>query len=957
MFKDKNRKIKNKNQLKHASAVMFFLFLLGSANISYAVDEDFAGQFYERAIMKYRSGENDAAIIELKNAIQQRPDYLVAHIMLAKVQLQNKNLIATEVALSQADKFGADPMLLVLTRAQLYLYQLKYEQLLKEIIPAKFKKNQQADLHLFRGHAFLQLNQLAYALNEYNAAAEKAPDRVEPLIGRATVRLRLGDKDGAIAAAEKVTKMQPDSTGSWYLKAITNHFQGRLQEALIGYTRTLEKEPEHQDARLARASVLMDLNRDDEAETDLAYLRETYPFNVKAAYLYFVVLARNNREIEAQYALNSAADVLNKIVPEYINKHPQSLLLAGLVNFNLKRYGPAMQYLELYNQKFPDKPDPYRMMATILLEKGENEKVIKLLKPILPNVSNDYRMLFILGTAYMRNGQHDMANSLLEKVSALDVKGVDIHTELGMTRLAMGQEERAIKEFNSALKNNPGNSKAGIPLAILYMNRGQAEKAVGITEKILQQQADSPMILNLLGATQAKAGKQKLAREAFEKAIKQKPDFISAHINLSKLDVTEKQIETAQQRLIKLISQYPENITLLIELAKIYQIENNYESASGWLEKALKLDTRSLPARLALIKLKLQAGRGPEALTLAQEARLQNPESMEALEILAHSFVANDNRDKAAGILQVMSQNAGFNAKQLYRIARQQSAVEDHSSAIKSLKKAVLGNEDFIPARVALAEAELRHGMAVFAHNHADFLLKKYPEQSHGYRLLGDIALKAGKPGQAVKHYQTAFDKQRSTFLLMRLYTSLKQSGDNPAAFQLVKQWVSEHKHDAQAVQALAEEYLRDGDLKESQKYYEQLLQHLGKRTDILNNLAYIYFSIGDDRALEYAEQARQLSPELPAVNDTLGWILVNKGQLERGLHYLRIAYARASQDPEISYHIGAALYQLKRYEEAASELKQALKTNPSFNGSIEAKNLLEKISEKQGVEKLYIIQ
>jgi len=71
------------------------------------------------------------------------------------------------------------------------------------------------------------------------------------------------------------------------------------------------------------------------------------------------------------------------------------------------------------------------------------------------------------------------------------------------------------------------------------------------------------------------------------------------------------------------------------------------------------------------------------------------------------------------------------------------------------------------------------------------------------------------------------------------------------------------------------------------------------------------------------------------------------QGKAERGLHYLRTAYARSSQDPEISYHIGVALYQLKRYDEAASELKQALKTNPEFNGNIDARLLLKKMGKE----------
>ncbi len=932
---------------KQVFRLVILVLAVGTMRLSYAEDPILAGRYYENAVVEYRNNNVKAAIIELKNAIQQNPNYLTAYILLAEVYLKDKNLIFAEKEIEQADKLGADPSLLIKTRAQLFLYQLKFSKVLEDIDPQKFAFYLQPDLHIFRGHAYLQLNQLAYALNEYAVAARLDPQRIEPIIGRANVQLRLGNMRAALEAADQAARLSPDSSDGWHIKASIKHAQGFLQDALRDYSKAIKNDESHLDARLSRAGILIDLHRDDEAEIDLVHIRESYPFNAKATYLYALVLARNGREKESVEELTAAAEMLDSIKPEFLGKHFQSVMLAGLVNYSLKRFDLAIDYLKMYIQQFPDQSGSYKLLATILLDRNESERVIKLLRPIVAIKSNDYRLLLLLGRAYMQNGQHDQANAILEKASKLDIKGEDISTELGLNRLAIGQDVLAIKELEKAIKNDPGNSQAGIPLTQIYLSKQQIEKAMVVARKMHENAPENLTLLNLLGTIQAKAKSYKQARQSFEKVLAIDPGFISAHLNLSKLDSVEGVSAQATERLQVLIKQYPKNEVLLIQLATIYNSNGDFSAANDLLRKAIKLNPKSLTARLSLIKLQLmKPGREPKALQLALNARSLFVDNLQILEILARSFLANDNKGKASGVLQNMSRIAGFNAKKLFPIARMQLELGNHSEAMISLKNALLGREDYIPARVALAELEIKHGNPIFAYNHANFLLKRYPYKPFGYRLLGDLALGEGKYVKAVEHYQSAFNKTQNTFILMRLYKALNLSGNNPQAFKVLKQWVVQHDQDSIAIKAYAEELLHAGQLKESQKYYEQLLQQLGKKGDLLNNLAYIYFQLGDDRALSYAQQAQKLGPEQPSANDTLGWILVNKGQAELGLQYLRNAHARSSLNPEIRYHIAQAFYQLKRFDEAKEELQKVLKVNSSFVGSDDARKLLKKLNK-----------
>ena len=75
---------------------------------------------------------------------------------------------------------------------------------------------------------------------------------------------------------------------------------------------------------------------------------------------------------------------------------------------------------------------------------------------------------------------------------------------------------------------------------------------------------------------------------------------------------------------------------------------------------------------------------------------------------------------------------------------------------------------------------------------------------------------------------------------------------------------------------------------------------------------------------------------------DTLGWLLVSTGDVERGLNLLRQAFTRAADNAEVRYHLAVALNLSGRHDEARQELEKALEGGEAFDGVADAKNLLQ---------------
>lgn len=909
-------------------------------------DDVLAGKYYEQALQAYHEHKNDEAVIHLKNALQQNERYVAAHVLLADIYLQQKSLSAAEVQLNLAREMGVDPSLIIENLAKLYTYQIRYNDVIKDIDPIRYGNEIRPVLYVYRGNAFLQLNRLSEALNEFDTAAQIDPTLVDATIGRANALLKRGDFQGADQAADKAIQIKPTEAGPWFAKGSIKHAAMELNEANKYYDKALELNPDHVDSRLARAGLLMDLKQDERAKQDLEYVRKAYAFEPKAAYLLAVLLERNGQTEAAAKELEAASDIISSIKPEYLSAHGPTLMLSGLVNYSLQRLDVAAEYLRQYVKQYPEQPGPFKLLASILLQKNEPEQAIDLLRPVQIRNPQDGRLALILGNAFMQVGKHDMANAMFEKAMKIGGDDGSLQAEIGFNRLLMGQEKAGLRDLEAAFKQNPDDTQAGIRLVALYITRGESEKALPVAKAMYNKASNNLTLLNLLGMAQVGTQQLAQARQSFESAIELDPAFLTGHLNLSKLDVAEKKFDDARRRLESLLTKYPNDINLITELATVEQTAGNYDKASVLLERARQIDQNALAPLLALVDVKLKTNKALEALSYARIAERLHKNDPSVMEALLRCHLAANNRDEALAVTIRMAEQAKLNANNLFRAARYQIDLGSYNEAIKTLKRAVLIDENHIPSQVALVEMELNHGEAIFAVKRAEALQKQYPQQAFPHHLLGDIALHDKKPDLAADHFQSALTLEPNSIALMKLYAALKMSNQNQKAFSLLDGWIKKNPEDATPVAAYAEELLVAGKTKDAQKYYEKLLATTPDNPKFLNNLANIYFQVGDDKALSVAENAQKLAPDQASTNDTLGWILVNQGQAERGLNYLRNAHSRQSQNPEIRYHIAFALDQLQRKEEAKQELDKALKANTYFPGIDQAKALMEKLKK-----------
>lgn len=887
-----------------------------------------AVSIYEDAQSRYQAGDYAGAVIQLKNVLQQEPGYLPAHVLLGRTYLQQGEGASAESTLRLAQRLGADPGLTSPLLARSYLLQLKPEVLLAEIRPERFEGRLAGTLWNLRGQAHLDRGELEAADEAFQKAAEFDTGGVEHLVGGATVLLRGGDTRGAEHLARMALGRAPDDVEALNVKASAHHARGEADAALEAYDRVIELNPGHVDARIARAGLLVDIGRGDDALPDIEYVRQNHPLDLRAPYLKGVILFQEGRDREARDAYLDAAGISDRIRPELFDRRPIFGFIAALVDYTLGRYEKAEERLKPYLQVHPDSAPARKILGAIALARNAPAAAVTELELGLRSAPNDYRLLSMLGQAYLRMGYPERATALLEQANQLSAGDSEVRFNLAMSRYESGALGSAMQDLASILEDDADNTQAGLILTTVYIRRREFEKAATVAEELIQRSPANISFYNLLGSAQAGLGRIDDARVSFEKALALDSRFLPGQVNLGKLERMAGNLDRAEEHLQAALELRPDNPEVFVELSRVEGARGDQEGAIRWLEKAADTEGGAIKARLALVEIYLDTGRIQDALMTAQAAEHDAPGNVEAQLALATVHRARNRPDLARVIYERLVLNAGYDAPLLYRLARLQLQAGSREDAVWSLEKAVKGEPRFLPARLLLVDLLLGLGKVELAERHIIGQGELVGDPATLVELKGDVAAARQDHEAAAAHYRAALQQDPTTGRILRLHQALRAAGRADEAVAALENWLGERPADTTVKAALAEGLLLDGRLKAARHLYEEVLEAHPRAPSVMNNLAQLYLRSGDPRAVELAQRAHELAPNDSDINDTLGWALVQDGQPALGLKYLRNAFTLSADNLEARYHIAYALEQLGRQDAALAELRDALQAD-----------------------------
>lgn len=881
-----------------------------------------AASYYEDALALVAEGERTAAIIQLRNAVQDDRDHVPSWVLMAKLQLEMGDPAAALHSATEAARLGADVELTTVLRARSFLMLGDLDGLLGMPVPARLSREQKAAFLRIQGEALLEANELREGRRRFDAVLALFGDDPGALRGIALIESRRARHDSALRFAERAIAADPGEAESHYVRGEVRRGRRDLGLALTDFAKALELQPSHAPAMLGQAAILIDLGRVEEAHEMLLEYRELAPDELYGLYLLSQVQLARGEDLAAEFTLDSAREVLARIPPDSAAENLPVLLVSAAIALRDDLPQVAHDQLQAFLERSRGHVGATKLLAVALLRLGDGAGARKHLTSLRRAFPDDPHLKLLLGAAYALEGKVEEARSL-----SIEVGGADrawFHKLLGLAEARAGHLNEALAAFDTALQLDRGAQDASLMAAYTQIQMGRPKEALAILEAVMETEPGNAAYENLAGSLHLMLGDHVRAARHFEFATLADPEFPAPRLNLAELARQLGRYAEARERYAALTDVESTRLAAIRGLAEVAASEGDVATAVGWLERLRKLAPDRLDDRLVLARYYLNDGRVQEAVRETRELLALGAKSPKFRAVAAVAEDRAGNKGRAREILLDAAASPRLTAASAALIADTQSELGMLSDARRTRLASVARWPDDHRNRYRLAIDAMRAGDLEKAARHVDALGGAGPESHLGHLAAGELALARGNASAAVTAFERALALESSRAVRRRLAVALGEAGQVERAVQLLDEAAagSSARERDLAVAALL---VRAGRYAEAAARYERILATAPDDWQARNNLAWVYQKLSDPRALGEVRRVLASNGTNPAVLDTAGWVLARHGEREEALRLLREALARDSREPSIRLHLGEVLLELGQDEEARTHLEFAV--------------------------------
>ncbi len=880
-----------------------------------------------------------SAAIDLKDALQSAPGNVEARLMLGRVLQAQERWADSEKELRKAMELGAGQEEILPWLAHTLVELGKYQEAIN-LAPPKSGMGSQAlaSLQAERANAHIALNELneaARAISEGEQALSNSglSDFSKDLhIAKARLAFMNKQPTEAMAFLDAALKKDAKSIQALYMKGQLFVADHKDAQALETYQQIVSVDPMQLRAYLAIVEIYQKTGNIDAAEKAVQAAEKIAPGNPIVHYARAVVELRRGKFKEA----NDAVLQVLSVIPD----HLPSILVEANTSYALGKYQQSRKDAELVLAQIPDNLSAARVLAASLLKLNDADTAIATLASLLKIHEEDPSLLALAGEAEMQMRHYSKAMEYLDRAGNLDPKNPAIREQLAASYLAQGETGRAIAELGTAARLANGSGQADLALIVLQLGQRQYDQALASISTYDKKLRSNPVTLTLRAA--AYAGKQDAAsaRKALEQSLLIDPKFFPAAASLARMDLQSNNPQAARKRFEAILGKDKNNVQAMVAMADMAAITRQEKEYVAWLEKAIQVDPKAIPARKRLIDYYLGRKEYTKALVQAKEAAKQSPGNPQALNLLGATQLVMDNKKAALSTYQSLVVKAPNSAGAYLRLAMAQLEAKDAQAARANLQKALELKPDYTKAWDALIGMELVGGKPDAAIAAARKIQALFPRSPLGFDREAAIRLNQKQYTLAANAYQQSISRGAGAIGFVMLHRSLLLAGSLQTADQQLTAWIKEHPQDMVTRDYAASHYMSTGRDQDAIRQYETIIKANPSHVVSLNNLASLYQRQRDARALATSEQAYKLAPNQPAIMDTLGWILLEQGQLPRAVELLRGAVAKAPESGSLRYHYAVALSRSGSKAEAKKELETAISSGKEFAELKEARVL-----------------
>lgn len=873
------------------------------------------------------ASEPRVAIIELKNAIQKEPSLGEARALLGHLHYQAGDLPSALKELERAIDLGVTDDVTKVTLLRTKNAMGRYSEVVGEL-------EEQEQLTPEFAVTLAQAYLIAGDLQRARPLLEQGLHLPEGLFGMARLAQLENDLERAYGYVGQLTQQFPEQRDGWLFKGEIELTTGDAAAALSSFeaARGLPGGEIAAHLGVMRAHLLADDLAAAQVEADALISRAAeFP---PAQYLKGLISFKQGELDSAEAAL--------RVVQQYARDHLPTLYLMGAVKAQQGQLNQAEDNLRRYLAQDESNASVRKLLASIYNEQGKGEEVIEVLSPVVAQ-NSDPQMWAMLGAAQLRGGDMSAATEAFQQAVKLAPDMAPFRNQLALSLLSAGEDDQAVAQLSSAIELDGDQFQSDYILVMLKLRDGDLQGADAAVDQLIAKSGDVPIGYNMKGAIALAMENQADAKKAFQQALAVDPSYFPAAQNLARLAEREGDLDAAKQLYTTLTQAQEGNEAAALALVDIAVREGDLADALAQLDAAVARYPQSVRARLGRLRLLLAQGDLVEAERVAQAAYELAPEMPDILVLKAEvEFRAGDTsaaQATAAELQALMDQYKG-NPNLLSSAGALQLRLGNLTLARTNLEQALAANQPPNLALVSMARLELAEGNASAAQQRLDQLVARGISGEELQLLQGDVLVASQQVDAAVEHFKQ-MAAQGSRTGTSRYSLAVLQQGDHQRAQSILRDWLKQYPDDRGMQVMLANAQIQSGEQAAARAEYEAMLP-----TDnpvVLNNLAWIYMTEGDARALEMARQANAAAPNNPDIEDTLGWILVNQGEVGEGLELLRSSVRARPDNASVHYHLAVAHEKFGDRQAARRALERALALG-EFPEEGEASALLESL-------------
>jgi putative PEP-CTERM system TPR-repeat lipoprotein len=409
---------------------------------------------------------------------------------------------------------------------------------------------------------------------------------------------------------------------------------------------------------------------------------------------------------------------------------------------------------------------------------------------------------------------------------------------------------------------------------------------------------------------------------------------------LGAIEEDEGNFQAAKDNYLKIVEYLPDDARNLMALARISQRMNDLAGARHWLERSVAADPGNLSVRKVLGQMLLALRDFEAAKGFAEETIRLSGDDADAHRILGYALLETEDFEAAQDSFR---EAISFDSKvpeYWLALARTEIAAGDRDEALKTINAAYVENPSDLQIATLLATVMMNTNDLDAAMIIAKDLRRERPDDAAPIALEAEVLARQGDLSGAAALYDSVIAIENAPRFVARAY-QLRDAAGLPDKRDPLMNYLEQNPLNTSVRLLVAQSYQADGESSAAVSEYEKILESAPEHQIALNNLAWLFMESGDARAESYARKAYSVAPDDANVIDTLGWILVQKGEVEDGLNLLKPLAEQHPGPPVYQYHLAVALAKTGNSDDAREILEAILRENGDFPTRKEAEEML----------------